>query len=139
MPKRKNAVKRAVKRLTQQAMTSKEAIDVLDEVRDEVDAKAETEGLHEGEVGTIRHGNKVTPTYTSLCKQFPIVSFTPEETVPLNYQGVRFQALAGVECHVPKCFKDIYDNHRRLSARSRVNKELANMGINIDEGVGGLV
>ena len=140
MPRKKEAVRRGVERLAQQAKNPKEALDVLKAVTAEVDKQAESAGLHEGEIGTLRNGNKITPSYADLCKQFPIVSFTPEETIGLGFQGVRVQALAGIEMHVPKCFKDIYDNHRRSVTNSRkLNNELAQFGINVESGAGGIL
>jgi len=87
--------------------------------------------------GTIIGDTKVVYTYQDLEGMFSIVSFTPEETMPLTYQGVRVQALAGVEFAVPKCFKDIYDKTRR--PKTQMKKELADMGIKIDEGAGALL
>lgn len=135
MPRKKSSVQRRVERTLDQAISKREALDVIDEVREKVDAEAETEGLHEGEPGTIRAGQKVSFTYAGLCKQFPIVTFTPEETILLTFQGVPFQAYAGIECHVPQCFKEIYDRHRRPA---NVGRELANLGIKVDAGAGGL-
>ena len=56
-----------------------------------------------------------------------IVAFIPEKTVPLLINGVRVQALAGIEMHVPKAFKDIYDRSGRAS-REPVGAHLQQMG-----------
>jgi hypothetical protein len=52
---------------------------------------------------------------TARASQFPTVTFTPEETVPLTFNGVTVQAHAGVPMTVQKCFKEIYDKKRSVA------------------------
>jgi hypothetical protein len=52
---------------------------------------------------------------TARASQFPTVTFTPEETVPLTFQGRTVQAYAGVPLTCPSCFKEIYDKKRSVA------------------------
>ena len=42
------------------------------------------------------------------------VTFTPNETIPVFYNGIRCQLIADQEITCLKCFKDVYDEHKRL-------------------------
>lgn len=46
------------------------------------------------------------------------VTFTPVETVPVFWNGIMRQLIADEEITVEKCFKDIYDEHRRQLRRA---------------------
>lgn len=112
MATRKATVKRKAQRDLKRATTPVEAREIINELKEEIEPKAES--FPKGKVpGITIGGTKVGYNYQDLCKMFPIVSFTPDETIPLNFQGVRVQAISGIEMHVPKCFKNIYDEHRR--------------------------
>lgn len=76
--------------------------------------EAEAPVLAERRPGMVIDGNKVPFSYQWYCDNFPIVTFTPEETVPLTENGVKVQAYSGVEMHVPSPFKANYDRHRAL-------------------------
>ena len=135
MPRKKHMVKREIRRITSTAASAQEAAQAAHEVAEELDRKAVTEEAEKDTPGSIRGGFKKTATYSDLKKMFPMAKFTPEETIPLTFNGVRVQALAGYEMEVPQCFKDIYDKHRR--APSATN-ELRKQGYVVDEGVGAL-
>ena len=125
-------VEKAVKKLDSGEV--KELAQEIIKAGEEIE-KEEEKGRVPGK--TIK-GYKVGYTYADLCKIFPIVSFTPEETVPLTWNGVTVQALEGIEMHVPQCYKTLYDNHRqalRLAGKSLPNREFENM---IALGAGGL-
>lgn len=108
----KAKVKRKVKRELRIERQPEDALDVLEELKGEVEAKIEETPV--GRVpGRIVDGVKTAYTYQDLVDMFPIVTFTPEDTLPLNFNGVRVQAIAGVEMHVPSVYKEIYDNHRK--------------------------
>ena len=133
----KAKVKRRVKRETRRAMTPLEAKEAVAEVAQEMDdgIKPAITSLESGrQPGSIIGDTKVIYTYNDLVRMFPIVDFVPEANVPLTFQGVKVQAYAGVEMHVPKCFKDIYDKSRRRNPEMR--RELRDMGIHIEEGAG---
>jgi len=114
---RAERVKRSVKRSLK--LVPKEELEkVVEEVVSETDEALEV--IPEGaKPGDVVNGFKVAWTYDQMLKNFPIVTFTPEETVPLTWNGVKVQALAMVEMHVPEPFKEIYDRHRR-----EINKRL---------------
>ena len=61
---------------------------------------------------TVR-GTKTAWTYNDMLERFPVVSFIPDETLPLTYQGVKHYCHAGIESHVPKPFYDIYNRRKR--------------------------
>jgi hypothetical protein len=106
----KERIKRKVKRDLHRARDPEVAREILAEVLPEVETKAQEKA--EGRVpGRIVGGSKTGYTYSDLVKMFPIVTFTPLETLPLNFQGVRVQALSGVEMHVPSVYKEIYDRY----------------------------
>ena len=42
------------------------------------------------------------------------VTFTPNETIPVWYNGIRCQFIADEEITILKCFKDVYDERKRL-------------------------
>lgn len=64
-------------------------------------------------------GQKTIWTYHDMVERFDIVDFTPEETIPLSWNGVKVQAYAGIEMHVPKPFYDLYNKHRREAASQK--------------------
>jgi len=131
---RAKRVKKSVKRDLTRIIAPKEAVEVIKEIKEELETKVEE--TPKGRVpGLTVGGTKTTYTYQDLVNIFPIVSFIPEETVPLTYQGVRVQAYYGVEMHVPKCFKDVYD-HSRFEQRQRT-KTVQEAGL-LDLGVGDL-
>ena len=110
--RRAKLTKRSIRRDIKRIPTPTEAVVVLDELRAEAEHKAYT--LTTDKVpGMVIGGTKTTYTYQDLVRMFPIATFTPEETIPLTFQGVTVQAIAGYEMHVPECFKKIYENHRR--------------------------
>lgn len=112
MTVRAKRVKRKVERALKTIPNAQEAVAVVDEIVDKAEERVEQEP--EQRVPGLAVGDtKTSYTYQDLCSMFPIVSFIPEETIPLTYNGVRVQALQGVEIHVPQCFKRLYDQHRR--------------------------
>ena len=70
--------------------------------------------------GEIIGSNKTSYTKEDLDKIYGICVFTPEETLPVTLQGVRYQLIEGVEMMCPSEIKVIYDRHRR-SLRSGNN------------------
>ena len=117
---RKARVKKTIQRELKRATNVKEAQDIISELSAEVEKKVE-EFTGKRIPGMTVGGSKVSYQWSDLMDMFPVVSFIPEETIPLTFQGVMVQALAGIEMHVPKCFKDIYDRHvreRRSAAKS---------------------
>ena len=121
MPRqKKERVKRTVKRAVGRARTPEEAQEVIEAITQELQTQVEEEVS--GRVpGKTVHGVKTPWTYSDLCKVFPIVSFTPDETIGLTFNGVRVQAIQDIAMHVPRCFMDIYLAHKtgsRISAKS---------------------
>ncbi|KKL71581.1 hypothetical protein LCGC14_2093520 [marine sediment metagenome] len=101
--KTKRKVKRAMKKITIPAEAREVAAELLR------DAEIKVETTPTGRVPGLTIGaTKTTYNYQDLVRMFPIVSFIPEETIPLTFQGVKVQAYVGIEMHVPKCFKDIF-------------------------------
>ena len=81
--------------------------------------------------GRIVRGEKTSWTYQDMVKRFPIVSFIPDDTIPLTWNGVKVQAITGLEMHVPKPFYEIY---QRRKASMRPQK--APPGIIVELGAG---
>jgi hypothetical protein len=115
MSKRAERAKRNIKRSLK--LVPKEELErVVEEVNSEADDELDI--VPEGKrPGDVVNGYKVPWTYEVMVKEFPIVTFTPEETIPLTWNGVKVQAYAQIEMHVPEPFKMIYDNHRREIGR----------------------
>lgn len=98
-----------------------EAEDLLDEVESKLDELRETQ---KGTDGTplkpgmiVRHGKgkrKIPYTMKDLRELFPMVTFIPEENVPVTYNGITVYLQADQEVTIPSCFKTVYDDHRRL-------------------------
>ena len=111
MSVRAERVKRQVKR-SLKLVPREELERVVEEVASETEAVIDA--VPEGsKPGDVVNGYKVAWTWSEMLKQFPVVTFTPEETIPLTWNGVKVQALAQTEMHVPQPFKMIYDQHRR--------------------------
>ena len=102
---------------------------LVDEVTDEVEAEGERVP------GKIVRGAKTAWTDADLVKAHGLATFTPEETIPVTINGVRYQLLADWEMTVPKIVKQIYDEHRRKARQ--VGAGLVALGIK-KEGEGGL-
>ena len=130
---RAKRVKKSVKRDLTRIVAPEEAVEVIEEIKQELETKVEE--TPKGRVpGLTIGGSKTTYTYQDLVKIFPVVSFIPEETIRLTYQGVPVQAFSGIEMHVPKCFKDIYDRHRfELRQHSKNVKEAGLLDLGVGE------
>ncbi len=110
---RARSVKKSLRRTMRKVPNPKEAKAVLEELTKEAEKKVEE--APEGRVPGLAIGDtKTSYNYSDLVKMFPVVSFVPEETIPLSFNGVRVQAIEGYEMHVPKCFYDIYQQHRAM-------------------------
>lgn len=115
--------------------TRQEAKAVLHELVETVVQEQEAIG-EERIPGQVVRGLKTPWTVRDIEARFPIVSFLPEETATITYNGVRYQFLADKEMHVPSIIRDTYlDSRRRTRA---VGKELRALGIQVEAGVGGL-
>lgn len=134
MVKKKERVKRKVKTELKRVMNPQEDREILEELLAEELSEPEPMPAVAGDLepGTIHHGLKVIWTYKKMCERFPIVSFVPEEHIPLTWNGVRVQAIANIEMHVPKPFYDMYIKHRR---GVNLAKELP-PGVKVEAGAG---
>ncbi len=102
---------------------------LVDEVTDEVESEGERVP------GKVVRGNKTSWTDADLVKVHGLATFTPEETIPVTINGVRYQLFDGYEMTVPKIVKQIYDEHRKR--QRNIGAGLAALGIK-KEGEGGL-
>lgn len=78
-------------------------------------------------------GQKTPWTYKDMCERFEIVAFIPDETIPLNWNGVKVQAFSGIEMHVPKPFYELYNSHK-----AALRPQKAPPGIVVELGAGAL-
>lgn len=83
--------------------------------------------------GKVVKGIKTIWTYNDMCARFPIVDFIPDETLPIIWNGVKVQAISGIEMHVPKPFCDIY-KQRMARLRQKINIP----GVVVELGAGAL-
>ena len=135
MPKNKQTTrtKRRVKKALQRARDPEVAMEALEEIVPEIQKEVETKV--EGRVpGQKIGGNKTPWTEADLNEKFPIVPFTPMETIPITWNGVRYQCFAGHEMHVPSVIKEIYDRYIKNKSREKVAPD----GITVWRGAGGL-
>ena len=142
MPKVRTArAKKSIKRTLQRVPVA-DVKEVLEAAEQAVEERVEKEVVVERRPGMIIDGEKIPYTYKWMCDNFEIVSFIPEETIPLCWNGVRVQALTNIEMHVPKPFKEIYDNSRRERGRApaAIKKEFEDRGYKsmVDTGAGAL-
>ncbi len=132
---RKERTKRRVLKDLHRARDPEVAQAVIEEIKEEIEQKVAEK--KEGRVpGRIVAGSKTIYTYRDLCDMFPIVSFTPMETVPLSYQGVKVIAYAGIEMHVPQCFKEIYEQYSLNKTKILKSENLG--GLQVWPGAGSL-
>ena len=52
-------------------------------------------------------------TMGEIEKVFSLIEYTPDETVPVTWNGVSIQCFAGVSQLMPTCFKDIMEDRKR--------------------------
>jgi len=80
---------------------------------------------------------KVPWTYKDM-KQFPEVTFTPEETIKIIYNGLLYQLVADRETIVPSVIKGLYDDHRK-AMRKQSDTIMTNFGVvKVSAGAGAL-
>jgi hypothetical protein len=107
-----NRIQRAEREVEQalRAVPAGVAAQVLEEAEDKVEQRAIDE--KNTKPGQVVNGFKRAWTMKECEAAFPVKVFMPEETVPLTWNGLRVQAIAGVQMAVPECFYDIYVKHR---------------------------
>ena len=135
MPKGKARVKKIVERNLRSVVSPEDRLEIIDQLAEEA-TKVANETPKERVPGLIRGSTKTTYAYQDLCSMFPIVSFTPGETIPLTFQGVKVQAYENVEMHVPECFRSLYERHLREQRSNQ--KNLRELGIDVSLGAGTL-
>ena len=100
-------IKRAVKRLSEE-----ERNDVLSNLD-----KPE-ESPKERIPGQVVRGTKTTWTKADMDRIYGICEFTPEETVPITINGIRYQCIAGYTMLCPTIVKQVYENRKRVLRES---------------------
>ncbi len=104
----------------------RKAVEAVTELAEVLAEEAKSVGEPRTPGATVR-GGKVPWTRGDIERTFPMVTFMPEETVPVSWNGVRYQLLEGIEATVPSCIKGIYDDYRRR-VRS-IGRDLPSMGV----------
>lgn len=131
-----NVKARTVRRVKQDLRRAKSpeiAQSVLKELTPEIDKQVEA--VVEGRrPGMKINGNKTPWTEKDLNEMFEIVKFTPVETIPVGYNGVRYQCYAGIEMHVPSVVKEGYDRYMKRKSLPTPPPP----GIEVGLGAGGL-
>jgi hypothetical protein len=54
--------------------------------------------------------------------EMPLVRFTPNESLPLTWNGLQIYVIANEECEVPRCFYDIYKEHVQAVKQAQINE-----------------
>jgi len=83
--------------------------------------------------GRVINGQKVTWTFRDM-EQFKKVTFIPEETVPVTFNGLTYNLIADYEVTVPEPIFNIYREYRRKSRRTGIPRP----GIKFEPGAGTL-
>ncbi len=77
--------------------------------------------------GKVIRGVKTPWTVKEMDKAYGIITFTPEETIPITVSGIKFQLFADREITCPSIVKWTYDDYRK---RTRgIGRDLAGRGI----------
>ncbi len=116
-------------------MPRKKKEQILEETREAVKQLVEdvVEETTSGRVpGKVVKGLKTPWMAKDIEKVFPLCEFTPEETIPVTYNGVKYQLFAGVSMATPTIIRDIYLEHRRKMRR--IGAELVGRGIEVAAG-----
>lgn len=77
--------------------------------------------------GKVIRGVKTPWTVKDMDKVYGVITFTPEETIPVTVSGIKFQLFDGVEITCPAIVKATYDDYRRKTRR--IGHDLASRGI----------
>ncbi len=77
--------------------------------------------------GKVIRGVKTPWTVKDMDKAYGIVTFTPDETIPITVSGIKFQLFDGMEITCPGIVKVVYDDYRRRT--KRIGSDLAGRGI----------
>ena len=123
--------KRAVAQILERAENPEE---VLLAVAEDLE-QAEVEATEPRVPGKVVHGQKTSWTLGDIEKIFPVVEFTPDDTVNITWNGVSKQLIAGVSQLMPTCFRDLYLETKR---RTRAKKDIvvSTGKIQVDIGAG---
>ena len=103
MPKKKEQIKKEATRIVSE---------LLETAVEEQEARES-----ERKPGMTIRGGKVPWTPGDVERSFPKVTFVPEESIPVSFNGVRYFLREGEENTVPSCIKAIYDDHRKRERR----------------------
>ncbi len=57
-----------------------------------------------------------------LSKEFKLHKFTPNESLPLTFQGITLYIRANEECEIPDCFYDIYKDHMKAVKNAAIHE-----------------
>ena len=87
----------------------------------------EVESNQERIPGKAIKGVKTPWTVRDMDKAYGITTFTPEETIPVTVNGIKFQLFDGIEITCPSIVKATYDNYRRQTRR--IGRDLVGRGI----------
>lgn len=88
------------------------AIEAVSELLETVVEQKEAESGERKPGVTIR-GSKVPWTRGDVERAFPKVTFVPEESLPVTFNGITYRLTEGEDNTVPSCIKVIYDDHRK--------------------------
>ena len=114
-------------------LSIEEAQEVLDRAVREAESKPSPS---DRTPGLIINGMKVPYTRHDLDRIYGIVEFTPDDTIPVTVQGIRYQLFAGVTMSAPKIIQKTYEDYKRQLRKG--SDALRNLGVSVDAGAGPL-
>ena len=124
-------------------MSKKDAAEKLKQAVEDVLQEVVKEDATERIPGMILDAGKLTThklpyKRSDLERIYPMLTFTPEETIPITLQGITYQLEADKPITVPSAIKDIYDNYRKSRRQSAGVLMTAYGPVNVQPGVGAL-
>ena len=102
------------------------------EMPEEVEVKKPTERLPGSHIysGAGKLSGKVPWTHKKCEEAFGIVEYTPDETLPVTYNGVRVMCFAGLPMLMPGCHKAILERRKqKKQSGQRGNRDLQRIGV----------
>ena len=74
--------------------------------------------IGERKPGMHARSGKVPYTRKYLEENFPKATFTPDENIPITWNGVRYDLFADREMTVPEPIKQVWDDYKKAKRRA---------------------
>ena len=61
-------------------------------------------------------------TWADVNATFALKTFTPDESLPLTFQGLTLHIFSGEECTIPECFYEIWRQHKYAMKQAAIHE-----------------